>query len=155
MRQPSPLPVSQPTRRRTRNDGYDGRSDPGWQLMHHQMKSPPKQAYCQACLRRAASCMRLLLFISLCSMKPGAFAHGGGLNAEGCHNNHKTGDYHCHRGPVELYVPSQRQFAPVDRTYALPQVPPRFEPTPPPCFVGPRGGTYTITPSGRKNYSGC
>jgi hypothetical protein len=27
-----------------------------------------------------------------------AFAHGGGLNAEGCHNNRKTGDYHCHRG---------------------------------------------------------
>ncbi|RYD79542.1 MAG: excalibur calcium-binding domain-containing protein, partial [Verrucomicrobiaceae bacterium] len=28
---------------------------------------------------------------------PIAFAHGGGLNAEGCHNNRKTGDYHCHR----------------------------------------------------------
>jgi hypothetical protein len=27
-----------------------------------------------------------------------ALAHGGGLNAEGCHNNRKTGDYHCHRG---------------------------------------------------------
>lgn len=26
-------------------------------------------------------------------------AHGGGLNAQGCHNNRKTGDYHCHRGP--------------------------------------------------------
>lgn len=25
-------------------------------------------------------------------------AHGGGLNSEGCHNNRKTGDYHCHRG---------------------------------------------------------
>lgn len=27
-----------------------------------------------------------------------AAAHPGGLNAEGCHNNRKTGDYHCHRG---------------------------------------------------------
>ena len=27
-----------------------------------------------------------------------AIAHPGGLNAEGCHNNRKTGDYHCHRG---------------------------------------------------------
>jgi endonuclease YncB( thermonuclease family) len=27
-----------------------------------------------------------------------AHAHGGGLNKEGCHNNRKTGDYHCHRG---------------------------------------------------------
>jgi hypothetical protein len=25
------------------------------------------------------------------------FAHGGGLDAQGCHNNRKTGDYHCHR----------------------------------------------------------
>ncbi|MDQ3483214.1 MAG: excalibur calcium-binding domain-containing protein [Pseudomonadota bacterium] len=23
-------------------------------------------------------------------------AHPGGLNAEGCHNNRRTGDYHCH-----------------------------------------------------------
>ncbi|RZJ02293.1 MAG: excalibur calcium-binding domain-containing protein [Brevundimonas sp.] len=28
-------------------------------------------------------------------------AHPGGLNSEGCHNNRKTGDYHCHRGPGE------------------------------------------------------
>jgi hypothetical protein len=25
--------------------------------------------------------------------------HGGGLDAYGCHNNRKTGGYHCHRGP--------------------------------------------------------
>ncbi|HUE79631.1 MAG TPA: excalibur calcium-binding domain-containing protein [Sphingomicrobium sp.] len=24
-------------------------------------------------------------------------AHPGGLNAEGCHNNRKTGSHHCHR----------------------------------------------------------
>ncbi len=24
--------------------------------------------------------------------------HSGGLNSEGCHNNRRTGDYHCHRG---------------------------------------------------------
>lgn len=24
------------------------------------------------------------------------FAHSGGTNAQGCHRNHKTGDYHCH-----------------------------------------------------------
>lgn len=23
------------------------------------------------------------------------------------------------------------------------------------CYTGPRGGTYTLTPSGRKNYNGC
>lgn len=35
-----------------------------------------------------------LSFVSL----PAAHAHPGGLNAEGCHNNRKTGGYHCHRG---------------------------------------------------------
>lgn len=25
------------------------------------------------------------------------FAHGGGLNAAGCHNDRKRGTYHCHR----------------------------------------------------------
>lgn len=28
-----------------------------------------------------------------------AQAHSGGLNSAGCHKNHKTGDYHCHRRP--------------------------------------------------------
>lgn len=26
-----------------------------------------------------------------------AYAHGGGLNAQGCHNDRRTGGYHCHR----------------------------------------------------------
>lgn len=26
-------------------------------------------------------------------------AHGGGLNAEGCHNDRQNGGYHCHRAP--------------------------------------------------------
>ena len=37
-----------------------------------------------------------------------SFAHSGGLNAQGCHNNRKTGDYHCHRSaspPVNNYAP--------------------------------------------------
>lgn len=28
---------------------------------------------------------------------PQAAAHPGGLNAQGCHNNRQTGEYHCHR----------------------------------------------------------
>ena len=31
------------------------------------------------------------------------FPHGGGLNSEGCHNNRKTGDYHCHRKKQKTY----------------------------------------------------
>lgn len=28
-----------------------------------------------------------------------AFAHPGGLDRNGCHKNHKTDEYHCHRQP--------------------------------------------------------
>ena len=41
---------------------------------------------------------RSLVFLAL--LPGAALAHGGGLNAEGCHNNRKTGEYHCHRGPA-------------------------------------------------------
>ena len=34
-------------------------------------------------------------------------AHGGGLNAEGCHTNRKTGDYHCHRSASPPPPPPQ------------------------------------------------
>lgn len=81
---------------------------------------------------------------------PAAQAHGGGLNAEGCHNNRKTGDYHCHRAPAPAATP--RQFVPTPPQPSVPGVRPGRGPT---CYVGPRGGTYTITPSGRKNYAGC
>ena len=30
-----------------------------------------------------------------------AFAHGGGLDDLGCHNDRKHGGYHCHRGPLK------------------------------------------------------
>jgi hypothetical protein len=50
-----------------------------------------------------------------------ANGHGGGLNADGCHTNRKTGEYHCHRPqaakpaetprePAKLYdAPSQSE----------------------------------------------
>jgi len=72
-----------------------------------------------------------------------AWAHGGGLNADGCHTNHKTGDYHCHRTPPHKPVQNtQPAAAPVQREQPV-------------CYTGPKGGTYTITPSGKKNYKGC
>lgn len=39
----------------------------------------------------------ILFFITVLLIVSNAFAHGGGLNKEGCHNNHKTKEYHCHR----------------------------------------------------------
>jgi len=38
----------------------------------------------------------LLLFIGASGRHP-SYAHGGGVNAQGCHTNNKTGSYHCHR----------------------------------------------------------
>jgi len=84
-----------------------------------------------------------LFSIAYCSFTL-AHAHGGGLNSEGCHNNHKTGDYHCHKPPP--LPPSQQQQQKVDQSIT------GNKPT---CYTGPKGGTYTITPSGKKNYQGC
>lgn len=38
------------------------------------------------------------------------FAHSGGTNAEGCHTNRKTGDYHCHN--KKLKPPENKTPAP-------------------------------------------
>lgn len=40
---------------------------------------------------------RALVAFGLAVLPLPALGHGGGLNAEGCHTNRKTGDYHCHR----------------------------------------------------------
>ena len=69
-------------------------------------------------------------------------AHPGGLNAEGCHTNKSTGEYHCHKSTKP------------DAGKPVPQSQPPSQGGPK-CYTGPRGGTYTITPSGKKNYSGC
>ena len=81
--------------------------------------------------------------------------HGGGLNAEGCHNNRKTGDYHCHRAPSVQRAPAES--APSRPSRLTPERQGVAQPSSdgPTCYVGPRGGTYTITKSGKKNYSGC
>ena len=88
--------------------------------------------------------INLTFFVSSIFLAFAVQAHGGGLNAEGCHNNHKTGDYHCHRAPAAK--PAQK---PVETSNATAAPPGQT------CYTGPRGGTYTITPSGRKNYKGC
>lgn len=83
----------------------------------------------------------LAIFVS------GVHAHPGGLNSEGCHNNRRTGDYHCHGGSPSRSGSTQRSAAPA-------KAPPPSSGGPT-CYIGPRGGTYTITRSGKKNYSGC
>ncbi len=42
----------------------------------------------------------LLVLLLLLVTVAEAQAHGGGLDAYGCHHNRKLGGYHCHRGPL-------------------------------------------------------
>lgn len=49
--------------------------------------------------------MRFALLILTVFLPTIALAHGGGLNAEGCHNDRKRGGYHCHRGSYEPPAP--------------------------------------------------
>ncbi len=37
-----------------------------------------------------------ILFVAVCAFSSTAFAHSGGTDSNGCHNNTKTGGYHCH-----------------------------------------------------------
>jgi len=40
----------------------------------------------------------VLIVTSVAMATPLLYAHGGGLDKYGCHNNRKVGNYHCHRG---------------------------------------------------------
>lgn len=75
-------------------------------------------------------------------------AHGGGLDANGCHFNRRTGEYHCHRGGDQ--PPSGNSLL------APPRAPQRSTPinqVDDTCHTGPRGGRYRIV-NGKKRY-GC
>lgn len=52
-----------------------------------------------------------------------AFAHGGGLDKNGCHTNRKTGEYHCHRAPAAAPAPYAAP-APIPRRQGLAPSPP-------------------------------
>jgi hypothetical protein len=43
---------------------------------------------------------RLLAAICLSVVSCTASSHSGGLDANGCHTNRKTGEYHCHGEPT-------------------------------------------------------
>ena len=44
------------------------------------------------------NCLPTLLWLGLTVISTSLYAHGGGLDADGCHNNNKEGNYHCHQG---------------------------------------------------------
>lgn len=47
----------------------------------------------------------IVLGFAMCSVD--ALAHGGGLDANGCHNDRKNGGYHCHRPQTATPPPAQ------------------------------------------------
>ncbi len=50
-----------------------------------------------AWLRVAPALLTALVLVAVALPALPAFAHGGGLNSDGCHTNSRTSDYHCHR----------------------------------------------------------
>lgn len=46
---------------------------------------------------RSRPTISIVAALLLITLSPAAIAHGGRLNAEGCHNDNKNGGYHCHR----------------------------------------------------------
>lgn len=59
---------------------------------------------------RLALASLVLCLLAICLLAPSASAHGGGLDANGCHTNRKTGEYHCHR-PQSSPPPARQQPA--------------------------------------------
>src|SRR5688572_23327443 len=52
--------------------------------------------------------MRAWVVIALLTLPGTAASHGGGLDAQGCHNDRKRGEYHCHRAqsmPAQSLAP--------------------------------------------------
>ena len=38
----------------------------------------------------------ILSVLAFVALSTSAYAHGGGLDRNGCHHDHQTGGYHCH-----------------------------------------------------------
>ncbi|MBA4342197.1 MAG: YHYH domain-containing protein [Methylibium sp.] len=98
---------------------------------------------------------RLFAILALLVHSAAVWAHPGGQNNDGCHTNKKTGEYHCHGAGVTSR-PSKEREPPLDPTASTTdRSETKQRALPPGCYVGPRGGTYTLTKSGKKNYGGC
>ena len=75
----------------------------------------------------------LFSFIVLFTLPVSVFAHSGRTDANGCHTNKKTGEYHCHNAPTNITTKEvkteakvsarteARQQAPVKKVYSAPQ----------------------------------
>jgi hypothetical protein len=113
--------------------------------------------------------MKVLVVPSLLVAASAAFAQVPAVLLEACNSLEPAAKrLECLRAANQKAEPSSGGAAPQPAYRSPPQSPPansyNFAPTPntsysapggKTCFVGPRGGTYTITKSGKKNYGGC
>ena len=62
--------------------------------------------------------LKNLIFLLTVLISISVWSHGGGLNKDGCHNERKTGGYHCHRSPAPNIqsIPKQNNFKPSEST---------------------------------------
>jgi len=85
--------------------------------------------------------MRALWAAGLFALLPSAaYAHGGGLDANGCHTERKTGSYHCHGGGGGTPPSSQPRSS--GSTYSVPVA------APAPRRSAPKPAAATPPPSG-------
>lgn len=59
----------------------------------------------------------IFVFVAGCFVQIPALAHSGGLAADGCHYNRKTGERHCHRPPSNSGQASRGQQQQPQRAY--------------------------------------
>jgi hypothetical protein len=55
-------------------------------------------------MRSLSSCFVIPLLASILFVPVAAAHTGGALDADGCHTDHRTGGYHCHRGAAAGYA---------------------------------------------------
>ena len=75
-------------------------------------------------MRQPSKCLPgSLLTLTLCFLPTVAAAHtGGALDTDGCHSDHRTGKYHCHRGAAAGYTfPDRAAMLEAVRTSTFPE----------------------------------
>lgn len=75
--------------------------------------------------RNAMKLLSMMLLV-LPAVASNAWAHGGGLNKEGCHNDRKNGGYHCHRASSS--APLERSYQPANQLVPSNYAPPARSP---------------------------
>ena len=72
--------------------------------------------------------LMILVSVSTVALTAGSVhAHGGGLDAHGCHHDRKNGGYHCHQGPLagQSFASKSEMLAALEARNQLPKALPQ------------------------------